>query len=76
MYRYKGKDMISQTTNSTVRMAYQSKTNGSKETKQSTQSTTQNERSRVDQLKESINSKEYKVNIQATAQKMAENLLS
>ncbi len=67
--------MISQTTNTAIRAAYPSKTQEAKETKQNTQSTTQNERSRVDQLKESIDSGTYKVNLEATAQKMAENLL-
>ena len=67
--------MISQTTNATIRAAYPNKTYESKETKQSTLSTTQNKSSRVDQLKESIDSGKYRVNIQATAEKMAETLL-
>ena len=72
---YKGQIMISQTTNTAIRAAYQSKTHEAKETKNNTQTTTQNESSRVDQLKESIGSGEYKVNLEATAQKMAESLL-
>ena len=72
---YKGQIMISQTNNSAIRAAYPSKTHEAKETKQNTQTTTQNESSRVDQLKESIGSGEYKVNLEATAQKMAKSLL-
>ena len=67
--------MISQTTNTALRAAYPSKTQEAKETKQNTQTTTQNESSRVDQLKEAIGSGAYKVNLEATADKMAESLL-
>jgi len=66
--------MISQTNNTAIRSAYPSKAHEAQETKKN-EKATQNESSRVDQLKESINSGEYKVNIQATAQKMAESLL-
>lgn len=67
--------MISQTNNTAFRAAYPSRTHEAKETKQNAQTTTQNKSSSVDQLKESIDSGKYKVNIEATAQKMAENLL-
>ncbi len=67
--------MISQTNNTAIRVAYPSKTHEAKETKQNAQTTAQNESNRVGQLKESIGSGEYKVNLEATAQKMAESLL-
>ena len=67
--------MISQTTNTAIRAVYPNKTHEAKETKQNTQPTTQNESSKIEQLKESIDSGKYKVNLEATAQKMAESLL-
>ena len=67
--------MIAKTTNSALHAAYQSKMQETKTTKQNTQTTTQSESSKVDKLKESIDSGEYKVDMQATAEKMAESLL-
>jgi len=67
--------MISQTNSSAVHTAYQSKTAESKETKQSTPVTKQGDTSKADQLKESIGSGEYKVNIEALSQKIADSLL-
>ena len=67
--------MISQTNSSAVHAAYQSKTTESKEAKQSTPVTKQGDTSKVEQLKESIGSGEYKVNIQALSEKIADSLL-
>jgi len=67
--------MISQTNSSAIRTAYQSKTAESKEAKQSTPVTKQGDMSKVEQLKESIDSGEYRVNIQALSEKMADSLL-
>ncbi len=70
--------MISKTVSTTAHAAYQNRMQESKGTKQNTQATPQNEKneiSKVEQIKESINSNKYKVNIEATAQKMAESLL-
>jgi len=66
--------MISQTNNSALRAAYPNKVNESKEPKQASVSS-QNETSKVEELKESIDSGEYKVNIQALSEKMADSLL-
>ena len=67
--------MISQTNSSVVHAAYQSKTSESKEAKQSASVAKEADTSKLDQLKESINSGEYKVNIQAVSQKMVDSLL-
>ena len=67
--------MIFQTTNATIRAAYPNKTYESKETKEANLSTTQHKSSRIDQIKESIDSGKYRVNIQATAEKMVGSLL-
>jgi len=68
--------MITQMNNSAVQAAYQSKVGEQRAPKQ--QGVTlnkQSETSKLDQLKESIDSGEYKVDIQALSQKMAESLL-
>jgi anti-sigma28 factor (negative regulator of flagellin synthesis) len=67
--------MISQTNSSAVHTAYQSKTAESKEAKQSASVTKEGDTSKLDQLKESIDSGEYKVNIQAVSEKIADSLL-
>jgi len=66
--------MISQTNNSALRAAYPNKASEAKEPKQAAVST-QSETSKVEKLKESIDSGEYKVDIQALSEKMAESLL-
>ena len=67
--------MISQTNSSAVQAAYQSKTAESKEAKTSTSVSKESDKSKVEQLKESIDSGEYKVNIQALSEKIADSLL-
>ena len=66
--------MISQANNSALRAAYPNKANETKEPKQ-VNVTTQNATTKVEQLKESISSGEYKVDIQALSEKVAESLL-
>ncbi|QSZ42391.1 flagellar biosynthesis anti-sigma factor FlgM [Sulfurimonas aquatica] len=67
--------MISQTNSSVLQGAYASKTNETKEQKQGVNITKQGDMSKVEQLRESINSGEYKVNIEALSKKIAESLL-
>lgn len=67
--------MISQTNSSTLGVAYQSKTTQAKETRENTVISQQGDTSKIEQLKESIGSGEYKVNVQALSQKIAESLL-
>jgi len=66
--------MISQTNNTLLRAAYPSKVAEAREPKQAN-TTAKNETSRVDQLKEAIDSGTYKVNLDALSEKMADTLL-
>lgn len=67
--------MISQANSSAVQTAYQSKTAQTKEAKANTVVSKQGDTSKIEQLKESIDSGEYKVNIQVLSEKIAESLL-
>ncbi len=67
--------MISQANSSAVSTAYPSKMNETQEHKKTATSSSDGEVSKVDELKESISSGEYKVNIDALSQKMADSLL-
>jgi len=69
--------MISQTNSSLIRNAYASSLGESKEVKQSKSTTIsqQGDTSRVEQLKDAINSGEYKVDLEALSNKIAEELL-
>ena len=67
--------MISQANSSAVQTSYQSKTAQTKEAKANTVVSKQGDTSKIEQLKESIDSGEYKVNIQALSEKIAESLL-
>ncbi|MDF1884281.1 flagellar biosynthesis anti-sigma factor FlgM [Sulfurimonas sp. SAG-AH-194-C21] len=67
--------MISQTNGSAIAAAYPSKANEVKEQKQTETVSSQGENSKVDELKKSIDSGEYKVDINALSQKMADSLL-
>jgi len=67
--------MISQTNSSAVRVAYPSNTSDTKTTKTATRTAEEVNTSKTDKLKESIDSGEYKVNIQALSEKMADSLL-
>ncbi len=67
--------MISNLNSAAVHSAYASKTNDSKTTEQGVEATKRNDMGGVEKLKESINSGEYKVNLDALSQKMADELL-
>lgn len=67
--------MISKLNSAAVHSAYASKTNDSKTAKQGVEATKQNDTSNVDKLKESINSGEYRINLDALSQKIADELL-
>jgi flagellar biosynthesis anti-sigma factor FlgM len=66
--------MISQVNNSSVATTIANNAAKNTQTKQSV-GTSQNSANRVEQLKESINSGEYKVDLSALANKMADELL-
>ena len=69
--------MISQTNGSAVRSTYASNLGESKETK-ATKTTTisqQGDTSRVEQIKDALNSGEYKVDLQALSELIADELL-
>ena len=69
--------MISQVNSGAIRSAYSSNSGESKEVSQkSTNVSKQGDTSKVDQIKEALESGEYKVNIQALSEKIAEELLS
>ena len=69
--------MISQTSTSAVRSAFANTLGGTKspKTNADTQANKQEGLSRVAQLKESITSGEYKINLDAVAKKMADELI-
>lgn len=68
--------MISQVNSAAVRLAY---TNGSEDTKDtkrpSSNVSKQGDTSKIEKLKESLESGEYKVNLQTLSEKIAEELL-
>lgn len=68
--------MISQVNSSAVRSAYGSNVGESKDTnKASTNVSKQGDMSKVEQIKEALESGEYKINLEALSQKIAEELL-
>ena len=70
--------MISQTNSSVIRNAYASNFGEAKEVKQKATSTTitkQGDMSKIEQLKEAINSGEYKIDLQGLSEKIAQELL-
>jgi anti-sigma28 factor (negative regulator of flagellin synthesis) len=67
--------MISQANSSTVGAAYLNNRVDNKTTKESTIVSKETNNSKIDKLKESIDSGEYKVNIQSISEKMADSLL-
>jgi len=69
--------MISQVNSAAIRTAYYNNNGESKEVSQkSTTVSKQGDTSKVDQIKEALESGEYKVNIEALSKKIAEELLS
>jgi len=67
--------MISQTNTSVIRNVYPNKLNESKEPKPNATLTTSGDVSKIEKLKESIDSGEYKVNLQVLSERMADSLL-
>ncbi len=68
--------MISQLNSSTVRSAYASNLGDSKETgKATTNLSKQGDTSKIEQIKEALESGEYKINLQSLSEKIAEELL-
>jgi anti-sigma28 factor (negative regulator of flagellin synthesis) len=67
--------MITQANSSSVRATYASNTADTKITKSKLSTTQESGTSKIEQLKESINSGEYKVNIESLSEKMADSLL-
>jgi anti-sigma28 factor (negative regulator of flagellin synthesis) len=68
--------MISQLNSSTLRSAYASNFGESKEAnKATTNITKQGDTSKVERIKEALESGEYKINLEALSQKIAQELL-
>lgn len=70
--------MISQVNSTMVRSAYTNNSSELKDTQRSNSSTSiskQGDMSKVETIKESIESGEYKINLQALSEKIAEELL-
>ena len=69
--------MISQTNSPAIRTAYASSFGESKGTKEASGATVsqQGDTSKIDQIKESLASGEYKVDLEALSKKIAEELL-
>ena len=69
--------MISQTNSSALRSLYASNLGEAKEAKQVKPTTisSQGDTSRVEQIKEALNSGEYKIDLDALSQKIADELL-
>lgn len=69
--------MISQAGNSAVRSAYTNNSTENKEVskKPTTNVSSQGDMSKVDQIKEALESGEYKINLQALSEKIADELL-
>jgi len=69
--------MITQTNNAMIRNTYSSNLTDSKDVKSraSMNITKQGDTSKVEQLKEAINSGEYRIDLQSLSQKIADELL-
>ena len=69
--------MISQANNSAIRSTYANHSSENKEVskKPTTNVSSQGDLSKVDQIKESLESGEYKINLQALSEKIADELL-
>ena len=69
--------MITQTNNTIIRNAYTNNFNDNKDvkTKTSVSISKQGDTSRVEQLKDAIDSGEYRIDLQALSQKIAQELL-
>ncbi|MBL4730441.1 MAG: flagellar biosynthesis anti-sigma factor FlgM [Sulfurimonas sp.] len=68
--------MISQVSNANVRTAYTNNSSDSKEVgKKATTLSSQGDMSKVEQIKEALDSGEYKINLQALSEIIADELL-
>ena len=68
--------MISQVNSANVRNAYTNNSSDNKEvSKKATTLSSQGDLSKVDQIKEALESGEYKINLQALSEKIADELL-
>jgi len=67
--------MISQLNSSAVRGAYAGNLSEAKETNQKTNVSKQGDMSKVESIKEALESGEYKINLQALSEKIADELL-
>lgn len=67
--------MISQLNSSAVRSAYSSNLGETKEATTKTNVTKQGDMSKIERIKESLESGEYKINLQALSEKIADELL-
>jgi len=69
--------MISQVNSGNVRTAYTSNSGESKEVSQKSEAkiSKQGDTSKVEQIKEALESGEYKINLQALSEKIAEELM-
>ena len=68
--------MISQANSANVRTAYTNNSSDNKEvSKKATTVSAQGDLSKVDQIKEALESGEYKINLQALSEKIADELL-
>ena len=67
--------MISQLNSSAVRSAYSSNLGETKEAAAKTNVTKQGDMSKIERIKESLESGEYKINLQALSEKIADELL-
>lgn len=67
--------MISHLNSSNVQNAYTNNLSDASDTKKARTVSTQGDLSKVDQIKESLASGEYKINLQALSEKIADELL-
>ena len=67
--------MISQVNSAVVRNSYANATQESKEANKTASVSTQGDTSKIEQIKEALEAGEYKVNIEALSEKIADELL-
>lgn len=67
--------MISQVNSAVVRNSYANATNESKDASKSASISSQGNTSKIEQIKEALEAGEYKINIQALSEKIADELI-
>ena len=67
--------MISQVNSGAIRSAYQNSSQSKEVEQKSTNVSSQGDTSKVDQLRETLEAGEYKINIEALSKKIAEELM-